>query len=192
MCPTLPAARNSLSRSMSSLTPGRVLQGARWDYRILTPVKGDNTHISTVFRAKVVPRENAGSPLRVPQWFVIMHIISRLLTLTLPPRAFIKVALASDTTAIKNMDRERQTYRLPGVASAECFRKLYDVIDSSTIALEWLNTTLAEVKYEPNMHTYSLIAAVLRAALTSCVVLESHKCVNTGRAPDLEELASAN
>lgn len=177
---------------MSSLAPGCVPQGARWDYRILTPIKGDNTHISTVFKAKVVPRENTGSSSRVPQWFVVLHIVSRLLRLTLPPRAFIKVALTSDITAIKNMDRERQTYRLPGVASAECFRKMYDVIDSSTIALEWLNTTLAEVKYEPNMHTYSLIAAVLRAALTSCVVLEGHKYVNTGRAPDLEELASAN
>lgn len=84
---------------------------------------------------------------------------------------------------MKNMERERQAYRLPGVVSAECFRKMYDVIDNSTIALEYLDTTLAEVKYQPDMRTYSLIMTLLRAALTSCVVLEDHQYVNTGTAP---------
>lgn len=79
------------------------------------------------------------------------------------------------------MDRGHDTYRLPGVASAECFRKMYDVIDDNTIALEWLDTTLAEVKYQPDMCTYSLIMKCLRASLTSCVILESYSCVNTGR-----------
>lgn len=86
---------------------------------------------------------------------------------------------------IKDLAREVQTYRLPGVASAECFRKMYDVINDSTIALEWLDTTLADVKYKPDMHTYSLILTVLRAALSSCVVLDGHKCVNTGSVFDL-------
>ncbi|KAK2764424.1 hypothetical protein FQN54_009118 [Arachnomyces sp. PD_36] len=150
---------------MSFLAPGRVLQGARWDYRILTPVKGDNTHISTVFKAEVIQRESADTSSRAPQW------------------ALVKVALTSDTTAVENIHREHQTYSLPGVASAKCFRKMYDVIDSNTIALEWLNTTLAEVQYQPNMRTYSLIAAVLEVMLTSCVVLEGHKCVNTDYKP---------
>lgn len=90
------------------------------------------------------------------------------------------------------MNRELQTYRLPGVASAECFRKMYDVIDNSTIALEWLDTSLAEVECQPDMRTYSLIMTFLRATLTSCVVLENHKCVNTGGVLGLEELARAN
>lgn len=34
------------------------------------------------------------------------------------------------------MNRELQTYRLPEVAMAECFWKMYDVIDDNTIALE--------------------------------------------------------
>lgn len=62
---------------------------------------------------------------------------------------------------------------------------MYDVVDNSTIALEWLDTTLAEVKYQPDIYTYSLIMTVLRAVLTSCIVLESYKCVNTGRVPTL-------
>lgn len=89
---------------------------------------------------------------------------------------------------MKNIDRERRTHRLPSVASAKCFRKMYDVIDNSTIALEWLDTTLAEVKYQPDMRTYSLIKIFIRAAFTSCVILEGYNCVNTGREPDLGEL----
>lgn len=93
---------------------------------------------------------------------------------------------------MENMDRERRTYRLPGVASTECFRKMYDVVDNSAIALEWLDTTLAELKYQPDLRTYSLIRTCLRAVLTSCVVLEDYNCVNTGRVCGLEELTSAN
>lgn len=53
---------------MSSLAPGHLLQGARWDYRIVDAVKGDSTHTSTVYKAKVLPRENATN---VPKWLVI-------------------------------------------------------------------------------------------------------------------------
>ena len=90
------------------------------------------------------------------------------------------------------MNREIQTYRLPGVASTECFRKMYDMIDNSTIALEWLDTILADVKYQPDKCTFSLIESVIRATLTSCVVLESHKCVNRGNAPAVQELTCVN
>ncbi|KAL4782105.1 hypothetical protein BJX76DRAFT_349646 [Aspergillus varians] len=162
---SLCTARNTLSRCMSSLVPGHVLQGTRWNYRILNPVKGDNTHISTVFKAEVIARENVPNSFRAPQW------------------AFIKTASPTDLTAMKNMDREIHTYRLPDVPSAECFRKLYDVIDDNTIALEWMDTTLAEVKYQPDLRTYALIATILRAALTSCVVLEGHGYVNTDYKP---------
>lgn len=132
------------------------------------------------------------TPLKPPNGSLCCNNHIQTLTLNLPLSALIKVALPSDATAMENMDRERQTYRLPGVASAECFRKMYDVIGNSTVALEWLDTTLAEVKYQPDMRTYSLITTFLRAVLTSCVVLEGHKCVNTGRVPCFEELATAN
>ena len=48
------------------------------------------------------------------------------------------------------------------------------------VALEWLETTLAQVKYHPGKDTYILVEKVLSAALHSCVVLESHDHVNTG------------
>ena len=97
-------------------------------------------------------------------------------------RAFIKEALPEKV----NLEGELHAYHLPGVASSQYFRKMYDVIDDNTIALEWLDTTLAELKYQPNdTWTNSLIISVLRAALTSCVVLEDSKYVNTGKVPVL-------
>lgn len=53
---------------MSFLDPGHLLRGANWGYRIVEAVKGDKTHASAVFKARVVPRENASNK---PQWFVI-------------------------------------------------------------------------------------------------------------------------
>lgn len=113
------------------------------------------------------------------------------LRLTLPSRALVKKA-SNFEYITTNLQREVNIYGLSGVASAQCFRKMYEKIDDSTIALEWLDTTLAEVKYRPDMRTYSIINAVLKAEFTSCVILEDHKYVNTGRIPGLNELAFAN
>ncbi|KAF2672887.1 hypothetical protein BT63DRAFT_450913 [Microthyrium microscopicum] len=162
------AARKTLSKPMSSLAPGHILSGARWNYRIKEAVEGDNTQISTGFKAEIIQHENS---LGSPQW------------------AFIKAASPSDTTATENLERERQSYLLPGVASAACFRKLYNVFDNSIgstgtcIALEWLDTTLAEVKYLPGALNYAIIQSFLRAALSSCIVLENQKFVNTDYKP---------
>ncbi|KAJ5199661.1 hypothetical protein N7491_009541 [Penicillium cf. griseofulvum] len=161
------STRSSLARKLPSLTPGHVLRGVRWNYRILEHIKGDNTHISNVFKAQVVSRDNR-VVLEIPE---------------VPQWALIKVASPSDENTTECLQREVLTYRLPGVASAKCFRKLYDIIDDSTIALEWLDTTLAEVKYHPDIKIYSLIKTVLRAAFTSCVILEDHKHVNTDYKP---------
>lgn len=58
---------------------------------------------------------------------------------------------------------------------------MIDTHDSEMyIALEWLDTTLAQLKYLPNMRTYAIIATFLKAVLESCVVLEIQKYVNTG------------
>ncbi|KAK4861534.1 hypothetical protein LT330_003569 [Penicillium expansum] len=151
---------------MSSLAPRNILQGAHWNYRILDRVKGDNTHISNVFKAEVIPRENPHNASKPPRW------------------AFMKGVLPEDPTAMLNLERELHAYRLPGVASTQCFRKMYDVIDNNAIALEWLDTTLAELKYHPNdIGTHPLIVSVLRAALSSCAVLEDSKYVNTDYKP---------
>ncbi|KAH6712736.1 hypothetical protein BKA61DRAFT_656843 [Leptodontidium sp. MPI-SDFR-AT-0119] len=152
-----------LTWSMPSYAPRRVLRGTHWNYRIIDTVSGDNTHTSFAFKAEVIPLENT---LNIPRW------------------AFIKGAPVSDVTAMENLDRECRSYRIPGVASAACFRRMCDVIDTHDsemyIALEWLDTTLAQLKYLPNMRTYAIIATFLNAVLESCVVLEIQKYVNTG------------
>jgi hypothetical protein len=102
--------------------------------------------------------------------------------LILSRRAIVKAALPTEPTTIENIDRERTIYRLAGVSSAACFRQIYDVLHDNTIALEWLDTTLAEVTFQPNMRTYALIKALLKAALQSCIVLDNHGYVNTGTA----------
>jgi hypothetical protein len=62
-------ARKSLPNPMSSLAPGRILSGARWNYRIKEAVEGDNTQISTGFKAEIIQHE---SSLGSPHWFVIV------------------------------------------------------------------------------------------------------------------------
>ncbi|KAK0114848.1 hypothetical protein ONS96_013330 [Cadophora gregata f. sp. sojae] len=152
----------------SSLAPGHILSGALWNYRIKEAVEGDKTQISTGFKAEIIYH---GNPLGSPQW------------------AFIKAASPSDATATENLERERRSYLIPGVASAACFRKLYDVFENSMggtgtcIALEWLDTTLSEVKYLPGAANYAIIQSVLRAALSSCIVLENQNFVNTDYKP---------
>ncbi|PYI04707.1 hypothetical protein BO78DRAFT_420453 [Aspergillus sclerotiicarbonarius CBS 121057] len=153
--------RNSFSRTVFSLAPGCTLHGAHWKYHILNPIKGDGTHASSVFKARVIPDHSPGKALEAPKW------------------ALIKVASPDDPTASENLKRECNIYRLPGVASANCFRKLYDIIDKNTIALEWLDTTLAELEYRSDTRTYRLIGKVLREMLSSCVILEQYNCVNT-------------
>jgi hypothetical protein len=89
---------------------------------------------------------------------------------------------------MENLNRECQSYLLPGVASSTCVRKLYDVVDTrgeaaacdKYVALEWLETTLAQIQYQPSKDTYVLVEKVLSAALHSCIVLGSHDHVNTG------------
>lgn len=93
------------------------------------------------------------------------------------------------------MGLELACYRLPKVTSTPCFRRMYDVIDDSTIALEWLDNTLLEVEYHPTLENYILIKEVLRAALTSCIILGDQGFVNMGMLPlesSLEKLALAD
>lgn len=62
------------------------------------------------------------------------------------------------------------------------------MIDNNTIAVEWLVTTLAEVKFRPNMRMYALVKTLLDACLAYCAVFDSQEYVNTGIEPDLDQL----
>ncbi|KAI1085990.1 kinase-like domain-containing protein [Rostrohypoxylon terebratum] len=148
------------SETTSTLSPGFILRGAKWDYRILEPMNGDSTHGSIVYKAKVEPHED---DINAPQWAVIK--------------------VAHDENTKQSMGRELAFYSLPNVASRQCFRQLYDVIDDDTIALEWLDTTLQDVEYQPDLSTYILIEEVLRVALTSAAILGNLGHVNADYKP---------
>ena len=105
----------------------------------------------------------------------------KILRLTHQIRAILKKDLPENNFAAENLERECQSYRIPGVASATCFRQLYDVIDNHTIALEWLDSTLADMKFQPNTRTYVITKVVLKETLTSCVILDRQKYVDTGK-----------
>lgn len=140
--------------------------------------------------------QGRGPSTRRRPWFSrmvrsVVTTLYELLRLTLPPRAMIKTAPPGDLIATENLCREFTRYRLPGVSSAACFRQMYDEINNCTLAGEWLDTTLAEVKYRPDMPTYALIRSFLDAALASCDVLDHERHVNTGTVPILRDSTPA-
>ena len=71
---------------------------------------------------------------------------------------------------------------------------MYDVIDdpqsfddsasesSPYLALEWMDLTLADLRPIDAMHNYILMKAVMETVMSSFVVLDSQKRVNTGAA----------
>lgn len=121
----------------------------------------------------------------------VMPTLIGLLRLTQSSRAMIKTVSPEDTSAKENLYRELASYLLPGVGSAACFRKIYDTFDHPTVAAEWLDTTLAKVDYQPDMHTYALIKSCLKAALASSDILDCQRHVNTGAVSSLRESSSA-
>ncbi|RMZ82655.1 hypothetical protein DV738_g1631, partial [Chaetothyriales sp. CBS 135597] len=135
---------------MASFAPNHVLTGTRWDYRILHPLQAGGTKTSSVFQAEVLPHQGVTS---APKWALIKT--------TDDERGFSK----------ENLDRELQNYLSPNIASAACFRKLYDAIDvdnkTLVLALEWLDTTLAEVRFQHDKDSYAIIVAFLDAALNN-------------------------
>lgn len=93
--------------------------------------------------------------------------------------------MPDDERGVRGITREQQAYSLPGIASATCFREMYDTIDSHTIALEWLESTMQDIKYQPTAHIYALLKTVLKQTLTACDFLARQKYVNTGIVPNL-------
>ncbi|KAI1120585.1 kinase-like domain-containing protein [Nemania abortiva] len=159
---------------MATLTRGQTLRGEKWDYRIVEPIGGDGTHSSAVFKASVLSKNGSTCD---PTW------------------AVIKTALPNDDVAQQNLRREYDTYRLLEVANSPYFRKMYDGIDNpnnfdtdatettSFLALEWLDSTLADLRYTDVMFNYSIMKAVIDTMLSSSGVLDGQVRVNTDIKP---------
>ncbi|KAJ5687359.1 hypothetical protein N7455_006407 [Penicillium solitum] len=93
---------------MLSLAPGNILRGTYWSYHILNLVKGDSTHISSLFKAEVMPHEKSHNTSKSSKWSIIYY----------GPKASIKGVSPDDLIAMVNLERELHAYRLPGVASS--------------------------------------------------------------------------
>ncbi|KAH9894621.1 kinase-like domain-containing protein [Xylariomycetidae sp. FL2044] len=155
-------------RSVATLAEGQTLKGKKWDYQIVEPIKGDATHNSAVFKARVVPTNASTCG---PTW------------------AVIKTALPDDKNGKKNLIREYDTYCLPEVARSPHFRELYDRIENPHtettpfLALEWLDSTLRDVEYADVMLNYSFMKALIDTMLSSCDALDRHDRINTDIKP---------
>lgn len=72
--PASSAERNPLIRTMLSLAPGNILRGTYWSYHILNLVKGDSTHISSLFKAEVMPHEKSHNTSKSSKWSIIYYV----------------------------------------------------------------------------------------------------------------------
>jgi hypothetical protein len=70
--PALLQARQSITKAMSTLTPGQILRGPNWDYEVSEILKGDGSHRSIVAKAAVIPHDGKAAHQH-PQLFVISH-----------------------------------------------------------------------------------------------------------------------
>ena len=89
-------------------------------------LKGDGTHISVAFKTEVLSKNEVHD---TPRWFAMQYSKSLNLVANSATRTFIKTAAPNDKDAQENLERECQTYLLPGVSSGTSFRRLYEVVD---------------------------------------------------------------
>ena len=103
-------------------------------------------------------------------------------------RAVIKTALPDNRDAVACLKREQETYRLPSVQSSSYFRRLYEVIRNSDgdsesppyLVLEWMDTTLRDLDYEPHTNGHNFFKTIMETVLSSIVILIKHNLVNAG------------
>ncbi|CAD6457007.1 d901e2b7-67f1-46d5-91ea-b0fac1d47d0f [Sclerotinia trifoliorum] len=148
--------------STITLAPGQVFRGPNKDYEVSEILRGDGSHISIVAKAAVTPHDDKADQQH-PRWAVIK--------------------LAASKIAQKGLQREIVAYALPGVSSARCFRQHYPLESENTMALEWLDLTLANLLYKPSRPVYNIIKAVLHTCLLSYDILADQKHVNTDIKP---------
>lgn len=194
-----------VSRVISTFAYGKILCGAKWRYEIIEPIKGDGTHKSLVFKARVFGAADA------PKWCAIFQQAAASSKANFSIRAVIKTAPPvgqpnhahkpgeDPQWCLRSLRSEYLTYRLPEVAASPCFRKMYEVIgdplnlnDDATgpipcLALEWMDLSLTQLPPADAMRSYTLMKAVVDAVMSSCVVLANHQLINTGEGTIFEE-----
>lgn len=104
-------------------------------------------------------------------------------------RAVVKTADVNDKVQRECLLREYNNHRRPRIASSKHFRKIFDTIDDQTswtaqkpfcLALEWMDTTLADIPTESHIENPVLIASLFKTVLGGFGELEQEHIVYTG------------
>ncbi|RMZ72487.1 CMGC kinase [Pyrenophora seminiperda CCB06] len=109
---------SSMPSIMSSIAPDYVLNGSRWNYRIIQArcwmLFGDGTRINFIFKAEVLPHNGVQD---APKLLIISS------------SAIIKIAPPKepDNNRQKALKCERMAYEIAGVSSALCYRQIPDL-----------------------------------------------------------------
>lgn len=116
---------------------------------------------------------------------------SQVLKLTPQNRAAIKCAPPGKEYARWDLIREYEAYCVDKIASNHYFREFYDVVgdpkgfDDEThdatprLALEWMNTTFADVLLKPDIRSHVLIKHIIHTLMLSYICLGQAKIINT-------------
>ena len=104
-------------------------------------------------------------------------------------RAVVKTADVKDQVQRECLLREYNNYRRPCIASSKNFRKMYDTVGDQTswtaqkpfcLALEWIDTTLADLPFESHIQSPVLVARILKTLLGGFGELEREHLVYSG------------
>jgi serine/threonine protein kinase len=104
-------------------------------------------------------------------------------------RAVVKTADVNNKVQRECLLREYNNHRRPRIASSQNFRKIFDTINDHTswtaqkpfcLALEWMDTTLADISTDSHIENPVLIASILKTVLGGFGELEREHLVYTG------------
>ncbi|KAB8356516.1 hypothetical protein FH972_024099 [Carpinus fangiana] len=151
------------TRTAPAVEVGRIVPGARWDYRLHQLLEGGMSQ-STVFKAEILPRKSDARPAR---W------------------AAIKMA-PNNRASLEALEREYDIYSMHNVASKSCFRDLYDVIGGNLnagagiegLVFEWMDCTLANLSPKKYQRNPVIIKAIVDAVLHGLIALEMGKLIS--------------
>ena len=164
---------------------GAILRGGKYDFRLIEQL-GDKTVFNSVFKAEVLLGSQSICPKR--QWYVYNSHIYRPLANSCT-RAVVKTADVNNRVQRECLLREYNNYRRPSIASSKNFRKIYDTVNDQTswtaqkpfcLALEWMDTTLADIPSESHIQSPVLVASILKTVLGGFGELEREHLIYSG------------
>ena len=167
-----------------ALSIGQVLRGRKGTYRLLEALKG-----SAVFKAQVLPNSSIKSGL-----YDTSVSLEYFDCAEIKPSVVVKTEAEPEKPSL---ERELSNYRLPGIASCQHIRALYDVIgpdeddtqtdnastteDPLCIVLEWMDLDLRSLPADEFRRQLNLPKIVAKSVLSALAVLKTqYNAIHTG------------